>query len=341
VLLPHRLLVHEVLEGGEDLIVSDTFVMLPGVTRLEAGEVREIVLRADPRQLIEHTTIERSTVQTEQQVRRLPAVHRPRVREQLTRAGANRGQLTAAIESCTTDAELGSIAYLLAHMPERDLTSLEADFLLDHLRGALRARAESRFCRDLPEEIFLNEVLPYAFVGERRERWREPLRERYLELVQSAPDQQAAVKLLNKKVWSDFGIKYHATKRPRTDQCPSETIDCGIASCTGLSIILGDACRAVGIPARLAGVPMWHNDTGNHTWIEVWDDGAWHFVEALGSDGYDRAWWTDHARKARAEDPLYAVWATTYRPTGSHFPLEWDPDDMTIPAVNVTERYLD
>ena len=158
---------------------------------------------------------------------------------------------------------------------------------------------------------------------------------------ENAPDQEAAVRLLNQRVWKDHGISYHPDKRPKTDQSPSETIDCGIASCTGLSIILGDACRAVGIPARLAGVPMWHNDTGNHTWIEVWDDGRWHFVEALGSDGYDQAWWTSHARKADPDRPLYAVWATTYRPSGFNFPLEWDPEDETIPAVNVTDRYLD
>ncbi|MCH2145233.1 MAG: hypothetical protein MK082_08820 [Phycisphaerales bacterium] len=341
VILPHRLLVHEVLSGGEGALISDTFVMLPGIRALEAGAVHEVVLRADPVELTTVTTIKRTAEETEAQLARLDASSRASVREQLRLAGDNRGQLVAAIEGCQTEAELRAVAFLLEHMPRRDLVSLEGTFLLAHLRGALQAREDSRFCRDLPEEVFHNEVLPYAFVGERRELWREPLRERYLELVQSAPDQEAAVALLNKRVWSDYGIKYHATKRPKTDQCPSETIDCGIASCTGLSIILGDACRAVGIPTRLAGVPMWHNDTGNHTWIEVWDDGAWHFVEALGSDGYDRAWWTEHARKAKADDPLYAVWATTYRPTGTHFPLEWDPDDVTIPAVNVTERYVD
>ena len=84
---------------------------------------------------------------------------------------------------------------------------------------------------------------------------------------------------------------------------------------------------------------MWHNDTGNHTWIEVWEDGRWHFVEAYSSDGYDQAWWTAHAKKADSSSPRYSVWATSYRPSGAHFPLEWDPADETIPAVNVTERF--
>ena len=86
---------------------------------------------------------------------------------------------------------------------------------------------------------------------------------------------------------------------------------------------------------------MWFDDSGNHTWVEVWDDGRWHYVEAFGGPGYDEAWWVDRAARARASDPHYSVWATSWKSTGSSFPLEWDPDDHTIPAVNVTERYLD
>ena len=38
--------------------------------------------------------------------------------------------------------------------------------------------------------------------------------------------------------------------RKRNNQSPQESIEQGKATCTGLSIILVDACRAVGIPAR-------------------------------------------------------------------------------------------
>jgi hypothetical protein len=85
---------------------------------------------------------------------------------------------------------------------------------------------------------------------------------------------------------------------------------------------------------------MWHDDSGNHTWIEVWDNGRWEFVEALGGEGYGKAWWLEKIAKANPDDPLYTVWATSYRPTGSHFPLEWDPADHTIPSVDVSARYL-
>jgi transglutaminase-like putative cysteine protease len=44
-----------------------------------------------------------------------------------------------------------------------------------------------------------------------------------------------------------------------------------------------DACRSVGIPARVAGTPMWTNMRGNHTWVEVWDR-DWHFIGAAEPD---------------------------------------------------------
>ena len=42
----------------------------------------------------------------------------------------------------------------------------------------------------------------------------------------------------------------YSTKRPKADQSPGESIKAGLASCTGLSILLISACRSVGIPAR-------------------------------------------------------------------------------------------
>ena len=82
-------------------------------------------------------------------------------------------------------------------------------------------------------------------------------------------------------------------------------MESGRATCTGLSIILTDACRAVGIPARAVGTPMWSNGRGNHTWVEIWDNG-WHF---LGADEYDakglnHGWFTGDASQAKADVPV-------------------------------------
>ena len=78
----------------------------------------------------------------------------------------------------------------------------------------------------------------------------------------------------------------------------------------------------MGIPARAAGTPMWWNNSGNHTWVEIWDK-DWHFT---GADEYDEkglnhGWFTAHASKARAEDPLHAIYATSWKRDGGILPL--------------------
>jgi poly(3-hydroxybutyrate) depolymerase len=135
------------------------------------------------------------------------------------------------------------------------------------------------------------------------------------------------------------GVKY-STKRPKADQSPYESIDAGLASCTGLSVLLIDACRSVGVPARFVGTPLWSDGSGNHSWVEVWDEG-WHFTgaaEPTGND-LDKAWFSGRASGANRDDPRNAIYATTWRKTPITFPLVWLPTDTTVSAVDVTDRY--
>ena len=115
-----------------------------------------------------------------------------------------------------------------------------------------------------------------------------------------------------------------------------------MATCTGLSIMLVEACRAVGVPARVAGIASWPGRGGNHTWVEVWDDG-WHFVGAAEPDekGLDHAWFVGDAAKAiKGSTPQNAIYAVTYRTTGEFFPLVWNRPDR-VPGENVTDRYAE
>ncbi len=129
------------------------------------------------------------------------------------------------------------------------------------------------------------------------------------------------------------------TRRLRTDQCSKESIKQGMATCTGLSIMLVEACRAVGVPARLAGIAAWPGRGGNHTWVEVWDDG-WHFVGAAEPDdkGLDHAWFVGDAAKAIKGSGRNAIHAVTYRSTGTFFPMVW-AESARVPAEDVTDRY--
>jgi hypothetical protein len=260
----------------------------------------------------------------------------------LAAAGDNAPAIRAFTEAAAKDfGEPGAkaAAFLVAGMPAGDLRSLSSEFLLENLRLALQTRDGFPWSKQVPDALFLDCVLPYAQLDEPRDPWRAKFHEQCRDIVKDCKTATAAVQAINGKLFGLLHVQY-GTKRKRANQSPKESIEQGLASCTGLSIILADACRSVGIPARLAGTPMWTNKNGNHTWVEIWD-GDWHFTGAAepSPDGLDRGWFNGDASKAVADDPTYAIWANMWAPTKAHYPLVWNPSDHSVPAVNVTDRY--
>ena len=228
--------------------------------------------------------------------------------------------------------------FLADHRPERD-AELSADFLMENLRLAMTARREFPWAAALPVDGFHNDVLPYAVLDETREPWRRDFYERARAIVEGATTASEATLRLNRDLFNEINVHYN-TGRKRPNQSPSESIAQGRATCTGLSIILVDACRAVGVPARVVGVANWADKRGNHTWVEIWD-GAWHFTGAdeYNARGLNRGWFTGDASRAIEGSREHAVWASSWSGTGTTFPLVWAPGDSTINAVDVTDRY--
>jgi pimeloyl-ACP methyl ester carboxylesterase len=229
--------------------------------------------------------------------------------------------------------------FLVEHMPPKDKETLSAEFLGKHLDLAFHARAEFLWAKQVPEELFYNDVLPYAVFDETRETWRAGLLEKARPLVKDAKSATEAAQTLNREFFNSINVHYHPGRK-QPNQSPGESIASGKASCTGLSILLVDACRAVGIPARAVGTPMWTNGRGNHTWVEIWD-GDWHFTGADEYDtaGLDRGWFIADAARAKADAPEHAIYATSWRKNGLSFPLIWAAQNRDVGAVNVTERY--
>ena len=191
----------------------------------------------------------------------------------------------------------------------------------------------------IPDEIFLNDVLPYASVTESRDNWRKRLYEICWPIVKNCKTATEAGIALNEQLFKLLKVKY-STKRRAPDQGPLETMETGVATCTGLSVLLVDACRSVGVPARIAGTPLWTNNSGNHTWVEIWD-GDWHFTGAAeqSPEGFDRGWFVGNASQAVKDDRSHAIYASSFKKTDLSFLLSWAKNVDYVSAVNVTDRY--
>jgi len=282
----------------------------------------------------------------EKALRRVPEADRKAVGAALTRAGKNDVELASALEKASDD-ELGNVVFLIANMPDRDLKTLGADSVLENVRLSQQARAKAPWGKRIPDEIYRNCVLPYANVTERRGAWRNDFFDRFGKRAWQIDTPGEAARMLNATAFKELNVRYHARKRTRPDQSPAESVKTGFASCTGLSILLADACRAVGVPARLVGIPCWKQRItdgagqhgGNHTWVEIWDDG-WHYLGAAEPNELDRAWFTQKCRTA--VDPshsMHCIYAVSFRKTDRFFPMVWAPQVRYISAEDVTQRY--
>ena len=240
-----------------------------------------------------------------------------------------------------THGEAGERAarFLVEHMPDADRSSLGTEFLRENLDLAFQARTNFPWAASVPEELFLNDVLPYAVFDEPRDPWRTEMYGIAAELVKGATNATDAVQSLNRGLFNRLQVHYN-TGRKRPNQSMKESKALGKATCTGLSILLVEACRAVGIPARAVGTPLWANERGNHTWAEVWD-GGWHFTGAdeYDANGLDRGWFVGDAAQAKADVPRHAIYATSWKREGLSFPMVWSRGATSVAAVNVTGRY--
>lgn len=263
------------------------------------------------------------------------------VKSMLEQAGDNREELEKAL-SKSPKSQSKAMRFLIAYMPESDAKTVKADFLLNNVKWAYKARETFRWARAVPEEVFLNDVLPYASLNERRDDWREDFYKRFSKHVKDAKNQQEALDAVNKLIREEVKVEYN-TKRKKPDQSPYESMELGVASCTGLSILLNDAFRAVGIPSRVVGTPAWTTKRGNHNWVEVWttDDKQWHFTEYYpDGKGLDHGWLLGDAARGNPKSFIHSIYASSWKPTGQHFPLVWNMKNKQVPAVNVTERYI-
>lgn len=254
-------------------------------------------------------------------------------------AGQNGEELLTALKKAPKEQKEG-MAFLIAYMPEGDRDTLKSEFLLEEVDWAYQARETFPWAKALPDSVFYNDVLPYASMNEQREPWRAMFWEMLYPLVDSVTDVRAAIDTINKQLQHLVKVEYN-TKREKPNQSPRESMRQGMASCSGLSVLLTDALRTMGIPSRIAGTPLWVSKEGNHNWSEVWIDGQWYFTEYYPTPALNHSWFLERAGKADKSNPVYWMYATSWKPTGLAFPMVWDRKNKNVPGVDVTDFYID
>src|SRR3954449_8615020 len=89
----------------------------------------------------------------------------------LKRAGTNRTEIARALRQVSKKQSQG-MQFLVTNMPPADLQTLSSAFLVENVAAAYHAFEKAPWRESIPNEVFLNEILPYASMTETREPWR-------------------------------------------------------------------------------------------------------------------------------------------------------------------------
>lgn len=245
------------------------------------------------------------------------------------------------------------VNFLRAHMPPKDQQLMTPTRLETEVRTALEARELFPWAKQVPWDIYANDVLPYAVVNEPRDEWRTQFLQTFTPIVATCKTGAEAVLAIASQIQHILNVKY-STERRIPHQGVRESLQSGKVSCTGQSILLICALRSVGIPARMTGLLTWNHVQGNHNWVEAWSDGEWHMIE-YNEKEFNTPWVMSAISMLDPQKPENAIYATSWKNSGRNdfFPMIWEarfnpssraiefpPESRSVPAVNITERYM-
>ena len=149
------------------------------------------------------------------------------IREELERAGKNKGNIQKAMDTVPKNQRAG-MEWLIKHMPKEDLKTVSSRFLLDNCDLAYKSRKKSSWGREIPDSIFFEYVLPFGSLNERRDNWRRDFYNRFYSVIKNTSSAYEAATILNNTMFEMVGVKY-STKRPKADQSPYESMEAGLA----------------------------------------------------------------------------------------------------------------
>ncbi len=187
-----------------------------------------------------------------------------------------------------------ALEFLYAFMPLSDLADYNGNFFLANIDISLRARSESKWGKDIPENVFLHYVLPCRINNENLDSFRIVYYNELINRVKGKDLREAALEINH---WCHEKVSY----QPADDRtsAPMSTILSARGRCGEESTFTVAALRTVGIPARQVYTPRWAHTDDNHAWVEIWFNGEWYYMGACEPEPVlDRGWFTEPVRRA-------------------------------------------
>ncbi|MDO5416528.1 MAG: transglutaminase domain-containing protein [Lachnospiraceae bacterium] len=207
--------------------------------------------------------------------------------------GERREEVERGMEACTAD-ERVLMKFLYGTMPLRDAGEYGFDVFLGFVKHSLMVYRTMEWCREIPEDMFLHHILYYRINSENIEDCRRFFYDRLIERIQGLTAREAVLEI---NYWCAENGTYESSDNRTVS--PMTVYRSGKGRCGEESTFAVTAFRSVGIPARQVYTPRWAHCDDNHAWVEVYVDGAWHFLGACEPEEIlDKGWFTNASSRA-------------------------------------------
>lgn len=188
---------------------------------------------------------------------------------------------------------LEAMQFLYAYMPLPDIVDYSADFHLQNVDYALKARAEMPWGSAVPVREFLHFVLPVRVNNEDMDSSRVVFYNELKDRVKGLTMEEAVLEVNH---WCHEKVTY--TPSDIRTSSPLASVRTAYGRCGEESTFTVAALRSVGIPARQVYTPRWAHTDDNHAWVEAWVDGRWRFLGACEPEPVlDLAWFNAPASR--------------------------------------------
>ncbi len=186
------------------------------------------------------------------------------------------------------------LAYYRSSMPYCDKTDVPEGVLEAFADHACFLREQVAWCRELPEDIFLENVAAYRVNSERIEDCRRMFYDMVMPKLEGLTQKEAVLRV---NLWCAQNATYHQADY-RTANAVT-VYKSGFGRCGEESTFAVTILRSVGLAARQVYAPLWSHCDDNHAWVEVYCDGRWQYFGACEPEPVlNRGWFDLPASKA-------------------------------------------
>lgn len=210
-----------------------------------------------------------------------------------------------------------AVKWIISHSLLSDLLNFDYSFFHSSAEHGVFL-VKNGYC-DIPEDLFLNYVLPIRLGNEELCLCRKFFFDLLKDRIKGLSTMQAIIEI---NYFNAENVEYQNTDFRTMSALAA--FNASFGRCGEESVFAVNVYRSVGIPARQVYTPRWSHCDDNHAWIEVWCDGKWHFTGACEpEESLDQGWFKSASSRAmfiqsvflgepKNEDILFKLRLATY-----------------------------